>query len=340
MSTQTTAKGLITLFGYGPTGEATADRLRARGTPIRIVQRKRPANLPPGVEFMPCDALDAAQVLRAMTGAEQAVVTVGFDYKGEVWKRAWPKAMANFLAAAEATDARIIHIDNMYMYGPQTAPIHEDMPLTGYGKKPAARAHATRMWMEAARRGRVRWAALRAPDFYGAGVTRSHIGETGLGLIAQGKAANLLMEPDQPHAFAYVPDIARAAVTLLDAPHDAFNQAWHVPCAPTRTARQLLQLGADAIGQKLKVVSIPSGLLPVLGLAIPFIREFAEMRFTWNRPYHVDATKFARRFWSDATPFEVGIPQTIRAFHAALPPQTQKSRGYTPARTATPLTER
>jgi len=36
------------------------------------------------------------------------------------------------------------------------------------------------------------------------------------------------------------------------------------------------------------------------------------MRFTWNRPYHVDATKFGRRFWSDATPFEVGIPAAIR----------------------------
>ena len=54
-------------------------------------------------------------------------------------------------------------------------------------------------------------------------------------------------------------------------------------------------------------------MLRVLGLFSPFMRECIEMRFTWNRPYHVDATKFARRFWSDATPFEVGIPATIRA---------------------------
>ena len=44
------------------------------------------------------------------------------------------------------------------------------------------------------------------------------------------------MAPDMPHAFAYVPDIARAAVTLLDAPDDAFNQVWHVPCAPGEIA--------------------------------------------------------------------------------------------------------
>lgn len=333
----TNPKALVTIFGYGPTGIATAERLIARGTPVRIVQRKRPANMTAGAEFVPCDVLDAHQVLRAMTGAEQAVVTIGFDYVGKVWKTAWPKAMANLIAAAEATRARIVHIDNMYMYGPQgSTPLHEDLPLTTYGVKPAARSEATRMWQKAAREGRIRWASLRAPDFYGPGVGRSHIGDTGLAMVAQGKAANLLMEPDQPHAFAYVPDIGRAAVTLLDAPDDAFNQVWHVPCAPTRTAREVLQIGADAIGQKLKIMAIPSLLLPVLGAIIPFIREYAEMRFTWNRPYHVDATKFARRFWGDATPLEVGVPETVRAFRAAIVPKPQKSRGTSPAQTARP----
>lgn len=330
----TTAKGLVTIFGYGPTGIATADRLRARGQAVRVVQRKRPANLPSGVEFMACDALDAGQVLAAMTGAEQAVITIGFEYSGKVWKQVWPRAMANFIAAAEKTNTRVVHVDNMYMYGPQDVPLHEDLPLTSYGLKPSARSDATRLWQRAAREGRVKWAALRAPDFYGPGVDRSHIGETGLVAIAQGKNANLLMEPDQPHAFAYVPDIGRAAVTLLDADDSAFNQVWHVPCAPTRTPRQLLQLGADAAGQTLKLMALPSWLLPVIGVVSPVMREFSEMRFTWNRPYQVDATKFARRFWSDATPFEVGIPAAMRSFRAEIPETTKESRGRTPASTA------
>ena len=48
--------------------------------------------------------------------------------------------------------------------------------------------------------------------------------------------------------FAYVPDIARAMVTLPDAPEDAFGQVWNMPCAPTRTPREILKLGADANG--------------------------------------------------------------------------------------------
>ena len=73
---------------------------------------------------------------------------------------------------------------------------------------------------------------------------------------------------------------------------------------------------------------------PVLGTFVPFMKEYAEMSFTWNRPYHVDATKFARRFWSDATPFEVGIPAAIRSYPAAAAVKTRESRGQTPAATA------
>ena len=35
-----------------------------------------------------------------------------------------------------------------------------------------------------------------------------------------------------------------------------------------------------------------------------------EMMYQWDRPFRVDHTKFAGRFWGDATPFEEGIPAT------------------------------
>jgi len=326
---------LVTVFGYGPTGEATVEQLHARGTPVRVVQRRRPANLPAGVDFMSCDVLKADDVKRAMSGAAQAVVTIGFEYRSEIWEAAWPRAMAALLEAAEVTGTRVVFIDNMYMYGPQDAPLHEDVPLTSYGRKPAVRAEITRMWQKAAREGRVRWAALRAPDFYGPGVRNSHMGDTGLARVAQGKAAQVIMSPDLPHAYAYVLDIGRAAVTLLDAPDDAFNQAWHVPCAPAKTPRAMLKIGADAAGAPLKIMAMPPLMLRMLALFAPALRELHEMRFTWNRPYQVDATKFARRFWSDATPLEVGIPATMRSYRTDAAATPIMSGGRTPAATAT-----
>ncbi len=319
----------ITVFGYGPTGQAVTERLLARGAQVRVAQRRRPDDLPVSVEFMACDALDADQVRRAMAGSSQCIITVGFEYVGKVWKAVWPRAMRNFIAAAEATAARVVFIDNLYMYGPQKGPLTETTPLTSYGLKPSARAEATRLWMKASAEGRILWAALRAPDFYGPGVDRSHLGETGFGRIVQGKPAMSIMSPDLPHAYAYVPDIARAVLSLLDAPNDAFGQAWHVPCAPTRTPRQILQIAADLTGQKLRITALPGFMLGLLALGSGFMRELWEMRFTWNRPYHVDSSKFAARFWGDATPFEVGVYETMAAYPAMPKPATTPSSAQT-----------
>ncbi len=142
----------------------------------------------------------------------------------------------------------------------------------------------------------------------------SHLGASAFGALAKGKSAQFVMPPDTPHDFAYVPDIARAIVTLLDATDDAYGQAWNMPCAPTRTPRDILRLGAEAIHVKLKIMAVPLWMLPAIGLVMPFMREVADVSFTLDRPYRVDATKFTRRFWSDVTPFEVGAPATARSF--------------------------
>jgi nucleoside-diphosphate-sugar epimerase len=308
----------ITIFGYGPVGQAVAKRLLGEGREVIIAQRRAPPDLPKGATFAPSDALDRDAVVKAASGADQFVVAVGFPYSGVLWREVWPEAISNFVAACKATGARMVFIDDLYMYGPQTAPLVETMPLADYGWKPAARSAATRVWMAAAAAGEARVAALRAPDFYGPGVGNSFLGDTSIGKLARGKPAVFIGSPDVLHDYAYVPDIARAATTLLAAPDSAFGQAWHVPCAPTRTTRDILKIAAETLGAKLSISAMPAWMLGTTGLFSPFLRELIEMRFQWDRPYRVDATRFAAAFWSDATPFEVGVPETARAFRATL----------------------
>jgi nucleoside-diphosphate-sugar epimerase len=303
----------VLVLGYGPVGRATVEALLARGGSVRVAQRSRPVDLPRGVAFTPCDVLDAASAKAAFTGAAQVVATIGFAYDGTVWTRDWPRAMSNMLDACAAAGARMVFIDNLYMYGPQTTPLREDMPLTTYGAKPAARAAVTRLWQ----RSKVRVAALRAPDFYGPGVTLSHLGDLAFGALARGKAAQLIVPADMPHDFAYVPDIALAAVMLLDAPDQDFGQAWHVPSAPTATPRQVLAIGAAAAGVPLRLTVIPFAVQPLLAPFIPFVRAMREMRFQWDRPYRVDAAKFTARFGLVPTPFAVGAAATMASFAPA-----------------------
>ena len=304
----------ITIFGYGPTGRATAARLIAEGREVIVAQRNPPGDLPKGATFAPVDALDRDAVVKAVHGSGQFVVAIGFPYSGSLWRDVWPKAVSNFVAACKATGARMVFIDNLYMYGPQTTPLIETMPLSDHGLKPAARAAATRVWMAAAAAGEGRVAALRAPDFYGPGVGLSFLGNTSIGKLAQGKPAVFVGSPGVLHDYAYVPDIARAATTLLDEPDSAFGQAWHMPCAPTRTTRDILQIAADALGVKLRISALPAWMLGPNAMFSPLLREMKEMRFQWDRPYQVDASRFKAAFWSDVTPFETGVPETALAF--------------------------
>jgi len=305
--------GLTVVFGNGAVGHLVTEALAKRGDKVRVAQRHAPIELPLHAEYVRCDVLNADDVKKAVKGATRILLSVAFPYDSRIWASAWPTTMRNVVEAGAEVGARIVFIDNLYQLGPQTQPRREDMSLTNKSAKPLVLAEATRIWQAAS--GKVRFAALRCSDFYGPGVAISYLGATGFGQTAKGRAAQLV-SPDTPHDFAYVPDIAHGAVILLDAPDDAFGLVWNMPCAPTRTPREILALGAAAIGKKPKVTAIPVWMLPWGGLVLRFLKEVADVSFTWDRPYQVDSSKFVSRFGFLPTPFEIGAPETARAFAA------------------------
>ncbi len=304
----------VTVIGYGAVGRETAKLLTARGDKVGVAQRKQPRGLPGGVEFIATDVLDAQSVRRACAGAEAVICCIGFPYDSRLWKKAWPAAMQNMLAACSEAQARFIFADNLYMYGPQDRPLTEDMPLTEYGRKPKLRAEITRIWQKAHADGRVQAVAVRASDFYGPDAGNSVLSNYGLRRLLHLKPALVPYSPDHPHDFTYIPDFARALVTLLDAPADAYGQAWHVPNAPAQTLRSLLLKSAEMIGVAPRISVMPRALLHLVSLLDRQVYELIEMRFQTDRPYLVDTSKFARRFWADPASFEVGLEATIASY--------------------------
>ena len=304
----------VTVIGYGAVGRETAARLVERGDKVRVVQRKRPVDLFEGAEFISADALDSESMATACAGSEAVVCCLGFPYDSRVWQKKWPKAMANVLAGCERAKARLVFADNLYMYGPQTAPLTEDLPLTDFGRKPKLRADLTRAWQEAHAQGRVEAVAVRASDFYGPGAPNSVLSVHGIKNLLAGKAAIAPFPVIFAHDMTYVPDFARALVTLLDAPAEDYGQAWHVPNAPATTYRALIERAAALVGVEPQLRVIPEVLLQVAGLFQRQAYELIEMRFQFNRPYLVDTQKFASRFWSDATRFEDGLRATVEFY--------------------------
>jgi nucleoside-diphosphate-sugar epimerase len=304
----------VTVMGYGAVGRETVKLLADRGDRVCVAQRSNPRGLRLEAKFVPTDVLNAESVLNACAASEAVICCLGFPYDSRIWQKTWPTAMSNLLAACEKAKARFIFADNLYMYGPQTAPLTEDMPLTEFGRKPKLRAEITRLWQEAHAQGRVQAVAVRASDFYGPDAPTSVLSAYGVKNLLAGKAAIAPYPVVFPHDVTYVPDFARALVTLLDAPAEAYGQAWHVPNAPTQTFRSLIEKAAGLIGVEPTMRVIPEILLQLGGLFDRQTYELIEMRFQADRPYLVNAQKFSKRFWGDATSFEDGLRATIASY--------------------------
>jgi nucleoside-diphosphate-sugar epimerase len=147
--------------------------LTEQGCAVTVAQRTPPPDLPVGATFQRCDVLDAEAVAAVIKGASQVVASIGFQYDGRIWRYAWPKAMTNIVSACETCRARLVFVDNLYMYGPRDVPLREDMSLTSFGIKPLVRAETTRIWMAAAAAGRVLWSGRCAIAIGAAGVWRT-----------------------------------------------------------------------------------------------------------------------------------------------------------------------
>ena len=305
---------VIPVIGYGPIGREVTRLLIERGLQVRIVQRSAPAVVPEGATYVKANVMEAEEVFDAIGGAGTIVLALGLPYSGKVWSEQWPIAMRSLLAACEKAGARMVYADSLYLYGPRSQPLHEGLPPVNYGLKPTARSEATRLWQNAFAEGRVKTAAVRAPDFFGPGVETSILGAPTLGRLAQGRSAQVLISADYLHDIVHITDFARAIVTLVEAPDEAFGEAWHVPTPPTKTLREAITIAADAMGVPAKISVVPGWLARLLAFIVPQIREAMELHYLTDRPYIVDSTKFRERFWSDVDPLEKSIAETAKTY--------------------------
>ena len=130
----------VVVFGCGAVGREVAKLLVARGDDVVVAQRSAPSSLPEGSSFRACDITQPESTAAACAGRDIAICAVGFRYDRRVWERSWPAAMQALLSACSSASARFVFADNLYMLGPQTQALTEDMPLTEYGGKPRLRA--------------------------------------------------------------------------------------------------------------------------------------------------------------------------------------------------------
>jgi nucleoside-diphosphate-sugar epimerase len=305
------------VFGTGPVGLAVMDELVSKSKRVRMVNRSGRASVPHGVEVIGGDATDEVFAREASDGA--SVVYFALNPPYNKWPELFPPLQAGVLEGAASAGAKLIAMENLYMYGPTGGrPLTEDLPYAPNTRKGRVRAMMSEELMEAHSSGRVRVAIGRASDYFGPRVLVSAAGEQVFGRAVQGKSAQVAGDPNQPHTYTYAPDVGRG-LTILGEREEALGQVWHLPSPETLTTRQFVEMIFEEVGKPARIQAAPKILLRAMGLFNPGMRELIEMLYEFEEPFVVDHSNFEQAFGEQATPLKKAIGETVRWYRSKRP---------------------
>ncbi|MFJ3881144.1 NAD-dependent epimerase/dehydratase family protein [Streptomyces sp. NPDC090077] len=297
------------VIGFGPAGAATARLLAERGHSVKVVTASGRAP-EPGIEHLALDARDAGRLTEVVRGAAALYQCAAPPYHR--WAAQWPALAASSCSAAEATGAVLVMLGNLYGYGPVDVPMTEDLPLAATGPKGRVRAAAWERARALHEQGRLKAVEVRASDFFGPGVTDGgHLAGRVLPPLLRGRPVSTLGDPDAPHSWTYLPDVARALAEAAGEER-AWGRAWHVPTEPALSVRAMTGLlAAEAGTAPVAVRGLPPAVLAVGGLFSPLLRELKEIRYQFDRPFVVDASAWEAAFTVRATPVGEQVKATV-----------------------------
>ncbi|MFF2809037.1 NAD-dependent epimerase/dehydratase family protein [Streptomyces sp. NPDC058000] len=300
---------LHVVIGFGPAGAATARLLVEQGHSVRVVTTSG-RSPEPGIEHIACDAADRERLSEVAQGAAALHSCAAPPYHR--WASDWPPLAASLCAAAETTGAVLVMLGNLYGYGPVEGPLTEELPLAATGPKGRVRATVWEQAQHLHDQGRIKAVEVRASDFFGPGVTDGgHLAARVMPRLLRGKPVSALGDPDAPHSWSYLPDVARALVEVAGEER-AWGRAWHVPTEPALSTREMVdRLAARAGTAPVAVRGLSPAVLGLAGLFSPLIRELKEIRYQFDRPFVIDASAYEAAFAVRATPMDEQVAATV-----------------------------
>lgn len=205
------------------------------------------------------------------------------------WATQVPKLTAQVIAAAKSSGATLIIPGNVYNFG-INAPSVYDADTPHGATNPLGRI---RIEMEAAYRAAgVQTIVLRAGDYIDTEASGNWFDMMMIPKLAKGRFI-YPGNPDIAHAWAWLPDLTRAAVELAEMRADLPEFA-DIPFAGfTLTGTELSQAIARCLHKTITLKKMNWLPIQIARPFWPLARHLLEMRYQWNKPHQIDGAKFA-----------------------------------------------
>lgn len=303
-----------TILGSGGAiGSPLAKELLNYTKDIRLVARN-PKKVNETDELVKADLTNADDVDKAVAGSQVVFLTVGLEYKLKIWQQQWPLVMKNVIEACKKHDAKLVFLDNVYMYAPEEMKnMTEESRIDPASKKGKVRADLVKMLFTEIDAGRLKGLVARSADFYGPKVLSSPLGVMVPDNFKKKKKAFWQSDAGKIHSFTYTPDAAKATA-LLGNTEDAYNQTWHLPTSTEKlTGKDFIEKIAAEMNVSPRFYILSKRMISLLGIFIPMVKELKEMLYQYDRHYFFNSTKFTSRFPMTPTSYDDGIKAMVNA---------------------------
>nr|WP_294524196.1 NAD-dependent epimerase/dehydratase family protein [uncultured Rhodopila sp.] len=307
------AAPLVLILGAtGSAGHAAAGAFLANGWRVRAMHRTldQPAC---GLEWVWGDAMAPEAVARAAEGARVILHAVN-PPKYRNWRGIGIPMLANSIAAAKSSGARLIFPGNIYNFPPDAGvPVDERAPQSPVSRKGKVRVEMEQMLAQAAQHG-ARSLVIRAGDFFGPGAATSWLHAA---MVKPGKPLKSITYPGTPsvgHLWAFLPDFAEAIVRLAAAERglpafDVFHFGGHWIDPGIEMARA----AARVVGQPdLPIRPMPWPLLRLVSPFSGFMRELLDVEYLWRVPIRLDNRKLTALIGAEPhTPLDEAVRRSL-----------------------------
>jgi nucleoside-diphosphate-sugar epimerase len=220
------------------------------------------------------------------------------------------------IEAAVAEGATVVLPGTVYNYGPDAFPVlHEDAPQRPLTRKGAIRVELERR-LQAATTRDARAIVVRSGDFFGQQARNSWFAQ---GLITPGRPVTAVSLPGDPgvgHLWAYLPDVARTMLALVEhrqtlPAFGTFHMAGHWDADGTQMAAAIRRV-VERHGGKVNVRRFPWWLVRLVAPFMTTPRELLEMRYLWREPVSMSNTRLLAVLGREPhTPLDEAVEATL-----------------------------
>ncbi len=222
------------------------------------------------------DVQEPVSLDRAAAGCGIIIHAVNYPY--HEWDPHMVTATQQVLRVARAYGATVLFPGNVYGLGRQTGrPLDESVLNVPVSRKGEIRVRLEDSLRQAAYAGQIRAIILRAGDYFGPTV-RNGLVDRIFGRAAAGESIVAFGNLDIPHQWAYVPDLARVAIDLLERREQLPEfDLFHFAGYTAHPQRAFLQMVAEVAGHPdLPIRATPWWLLSTINPFNPVVRELKE----------------------------------------------------------------